>query len=87
MRYAGGDSYEGEWKNDVREGRGVFKYSGGIADVAIWSGGRSVYGARWSGDRKIARRLVDGMDGDFVGMKVALSIGREVGVDGIPERS
>ena len=86
MRYAGGDSYEGEWKNDVREGRGVFNYSDGMSDVAIWREGRSVYGVRWSGDRKIARRLVDGNEGDFIGMKTALSIGREVGVNGVPEK-
>ncbi|KAL7519288.1 hypothetical protein ACHAWX_004074, partial [Stephanocyclus meneghinianus] len=86
MRYAGGDSYEGEWKNDAREGRGVFNYSDGMADVAIWRGGRSVYGVRWSVDRKIARKLVDGINGEFVGMKAALSIGREVGVNGVPER-
>ncbi|KAL3805914.1 hypothetical protein HJC23_007875 [Cyclotella cryptica] len=85
MRYANGDSYEGEWKNDVREGCGVFNYNDGMADVALWRKGRSVYGVQWSGDRKMARRLVDGMEGEYVGIKTALSIGRGVGVDSVPE--
>jgi hypothetical protein len=86
MRYAEGDCYEGEWKDDAREGRGVFYYNDGMADVALWKGGRSVYGVRWSGDRKIAKRLVSGMEGQLLGMKSALSIGEEVGVAGVPER-
>lgn len=29
MTYPNGDSYEGEWANDLREGFGILKYSKG----------------------------------------------------------
>ena len=29
MNYNNGDKYEGEWKNDKREGKGIYYYNNG----------------------------------------------------------
>jgi hypothetical protein len=86
MKYANGNSYEGMWANDCQEGRGVFHYSDGSADVALWKGIRCIYGVKWDDSRQRAWMLFDGRKGKMISRSQALEIGRNVGIEGIPER-
>lgn len=36
MRYANGDIYEGEWANDMKNGRGKFYYAKGAVYEGTW---------------------------------------------------
>ena len=36
MRYANGDIFEGEWANDMKNGRGTFFYAGGAVYEGTW---------------------------------------------------
>ena len=37
--YAGGDKYEGEWKDDYRHGQGTYTYANGENYVGDWTTG------------------------------------------------
>jgi hypothetical protein len=86
MKYANRNSYEGMWANDCQEGRGVFHYSDGSADVALWTGIHCIYGVRWDASRQYAWMLFDGGKGEMISRDQALEMGRDVGIEGIPER-
>ncbi|KAL3805911.1 hypothetical protein HJC23_007872 [Cyclotella cryptica] len=61
MSYANGDTYDGTWKEDKRHGAGVYYWKDGRADVCRFYEEDIVgEGCRWSADRKIAWRLIDG---------------------------
>ena len=51
--YANGDIYEGEWKNDLREGRGVLKFSNG-----------DFYEGEWKNDLREGRGVLKFSNGD-----------------------
>ena len=54
MKYKDNRLYEGEWKNDLREGRGYEKYGNGNIYVGMFSkgkaNGKGVYTWKHSGE-------------------------------------
>ena len=61
MTFANGNSYEGEWAEGKRHGKGTDTYADGKVDVGCYEAGEKVgQGVRWSADRTKAWKLQDG---------------------------
>ena len=45
MKYNNGDLYNGEWKNDLKEGEGTIKYNNG-----------DIYDGNWKNDLKEGKK-------------------------------
>ena len=53
MYYNNGDKYDGEWKNDLREGKGIMKYNNG-----------DIYDGYWKNDKKDGKGIMINNNGD-----------------------
>ena len=78
MQYANGDVYEGTWRNDVRC-KGIYYYKDGRVDVCTFE--KNVEGCRWSRDRRMVWRVVDGELGERIMVEEGRMIGVALGVD------
>jgi hypothetical protein len=78
MQYANGDVYEGTWRNDVRC-KGIYYYKDGRVDVCTFE--KNVEGCRWSRDRRMVWRVVDGELGERIMVEEGMMIGVALGVD------
>ena len=60
-RWADGDVYEGEYKDDEMEGQGTFLYASGDIEVGFYKAGTDVgEGIKWTADGRSASQLQDG---------------------------
>ena len=54
MNYKNGDIYKGEWKNDLKEGKGIMKYNNG-----------DIYKGEWKNDLKEGKGIMEYNNGFF----------------------
>ena len=86
-------SFTGEWKNNVRHGKGTIRFGDGAAQVLVFENNKAVgEGAQWSPDRQTAWRIKEGKiihlkDGSFdkITLEAAAAIAEAIGVP-VPER-
>ena len=61
MMYNDGTIYDGEWKNDMKEGQGIFYSANGEADCSRYVNDQKVEtGVKWNANRTSAWRIYDG---------------------------
>eukprot|EP00804_Cyclotella_cryptica_P016739 CCRYP_002034-RA/>CCRYP_002034-RA protein AED:0.26 eAED:0.26 QI:348/1/1/1/1/1/2/131/940 len=83
-----GEQYVGQWKNGERHGKGIFKASDGSVEYSMYENGVAVgQGLRWTADRQIAYRLVDGEKKTEISLGVAEKEAKEKFDLSVPEVS
>ena len=83
--YAGGDVYEGEYKQGRMEGRGMYRLADGSAEVGRYKAGNDIgEGARWTPDRMHAWRLRSGKVVEEIALDEAALIAHSLGLR-VPE--
>ena len=87
MRYANGDMYNGQWKDDKKDGSGTYRYAtSAMAEISCNENGIPPgEGAKWSKDRRKAWRTNGGKLGAEISLKEATKIALHVGLP-VPQR-
>ena len=91
MKYKSGDKYEGFWKDNKREGKGIMKYKNGDKYEGDWKDNKregkgtlyynngNIFEGDWKNDRKHGKYIVYGKKGRKMGYYIeGKSTGKQV---------
>ena len=67
-----GDEYDGQWKDGMRQGVGVFRYADGSLEYSMYEKDVAKGGGVWlSADRKTAQKMLNGVKKSEISLSVA----------------
>ena len=79
-RFQGRHSHEGEYKADMKHGRGTYRYADGQVAVGRYEAGKNADGFQRSADGQTVWRFQDGQDTGTVSLEEARAIAARVSV-------